>query len=73
MVSAGICVKGGYEYAVSVYHYAMTLAYAAQAETLQYHENTNRAQPAFDTASLHMRQLEVRYITLHVSRLWPVT
>ena len=31
---AGICAKGGYEYAGSVYHYSMSLAYAAQAETL---------------------------------------
>ncbi len=56
---AGICAKGGYEYAVSVYHYAMALAHAAQSETLQYHQDNSRSEAAFDRASWHLQQLEV--------------
>ena len=56
----GICAKGGYEYAVSVYHYAMTLAYSAQAETRQYHRDNVKAEASFNKASWHMQQLEVR-------------
>lgn len=56
---AGICAKGGYEYAVSVYHYAMALAYAAQSETLKYHQDNSRSEAAFDRASWHLQQLEV--------------
>ena len=56
---AGICAKGGYEYAVSVYHYVMTLAHAAQAETLQYHGNDATAGTAFEKATWHLQELEV--------------
>ena len=56
---AGICAKGGYEYAVSVYHYVMTLAEAAQSETLQYCQDNSTSETAFDRASWHLQQLEV--------------
>ena len=59
---AGICARGGYEYAVSVYHYAMTLAHSAQAETQQYHRDNVQADNSFDQASWHMQQLEVRAV-----------
>ncbi|KAL0032084.1 hypothetical protein WJX77_004214 [Trebouxia sp. C0004] len=58
----GICAKGGYEYAVSVYHYAMALAHAAQSETLQYHQNNSRSETAFDRASWHLQQLQVAVV-----------
>ncbi|DBA83504.1 TPA: hypothetical protein ACH3X2_006432 [Trebouxia sp. C0005] len=57
----GICAKGGYEYAVSVYHYAMALAYAAQSETLKYHQDNSRSEAAFDRASWHLQQLEAAF------------
>ena len=60
---AGICARGGYEYAVSVYHYAMMLAYSAQAETLQYHGSTAQAEVSLDKARWHMEQLEVRALS----------
>ena len=58
--TTGICAKGGYEYAVSAYHYAMALAHAAQSETLQYHQDNSRSEASFDRASWHLQQLEVR-------------
>ncbi len=64
-MAAGICAKGGYEYAVIVYHYAMTLANAAQAKTSQYHQESNTAEKAFDKASFHLQQLQVHHLLSH--------
>ena len=60
---AGICARGGYGYAVSVYHYAQTLAYSAQADTLQYHGNAAQAELSLDNANWHIEQLEVRALS----------
>ncbi len=41
----------------------MALAHAAQSETLQYHQDNSRWEAAFDRASGHLQQLEVRCST----------
>lgn len=56
-MSAGICEQQGYEYAVATYHFAMAVAHAANAETLQYHQKD--ASEAVQGAQLHMSKLQV--------------
>ncbi|KAK9793232.1 hypothetical protein WJX73_009381 [Symbiochloris irregularis] len=52
----GICEEQGYQYAVVIYHFAMAVAHAANAETLRYHQEDEST--AVQGAQLHMSELQ---------------
>ena len=54
---AGICAQNGYSFAVATYHFAMTMALSAHAETLRYHQQDESL--AVQQAASHMKALQV--------------
>lgn len=57
---SGICADHGFNFATSTYHFAMTMAHAANAETQRYHQEDESA--AVQAAQLHHQALTVQLV-----------